>query len=304
MRPAATVGLYAAGLCAVLAASVGVGRAVGPVAEDRQTTAPHADDVMADDHGSSHDDGTLPGLAVSQAGYTLRLTSTQAPAGSRVPVGLVVERPDGTPLTSYVETHTKDLHLVVVRRDLSTFQHVHPVLGTDGTWSVPVDLTAGTYRVLADFRPAASAESITLGADLAVAGAFEPAPLPAAVPTADAGDGYAVTLSGTPVAGHETELRMTVTRHGTPVTDLEPYLGAFGHLVALRSGDLAYLHVHPVGDHDTIGSADADTDATGTGGPDIAFGTTFPTAGTYRLFLDVKAGGAVRTAAFTVEVPR
>ncbi len=111
-----------------------------------------------------------------------------------------------------------------------------------------------------------------------------------------------MTATPSPWPGHrtppaESELRLNVAHGGRPVTDLRPYLGAFGHLVALRSDDLAYLHVHPAGDgdHATAGT---------TGGPDLAFLTTFPTAGSYRLFLDVNVGGAVRTAAFTVEVPR
>ena len=73
---------------------------------------------------------------------------------------------------------------------------------------------------------------------------------------------------------------------GEPVTDLEPYLGAFGHLVALRAGDLGYLHVHP---------------EEGEAGPGVEFATAFPTPGTYRLFLDFQHRGVVHTAAFTVE---
>ena len=66
---------------------------------------------------------------------------------------------------------------------------------------------------------------------------------------------------------------------------MEPYLGARGHLVALREGDLAFLHVHP----------DADR---------LRFTAEFPSAGRYRLFLQFKAGGRVHTAAFTRQVSR
>jgi uncharacterized protein YfaP (DUF2135 family) len=76
------------------------------------------------------------------------------------------------------------------------------------------------------------------------------------------------------------------------VTDLQPYLGAYGHLVALRSGDLAYLHVHPDG---------APRDGTTSPGPDVVFHADVPSAGTYHLYLDFKHDGVVRTAAFTVE---
>ena len=81
-----------------------------------------------------------------------------------------------------------------------------------------------------------------------------------------------------------------MSRGGTPVTDLQPYLAAYGHLVALRQGDLAYLHVHPDG---------APGDGRTEPGPAIVFHTTAPSDGTYRLFLDFKHGGVVRTAEFT-----
>ena len=85
-------------------------------------------------------------------------------------------------------------------------------------------------------------------------------------------------------AGEESELRFTITRDGRPV-DTEPYLGAGGHLVALREGDMAFLHVHPTGD-----------------GQGVGFAATFPTEGSYRLFLQFKHEGRVQTVAFTQEV--
>ena len=86
------------------------------------------------------------------------------------------------------------------------------------------------------------------------------------------------------MAGTESELTLTVKRDGQPVTDLEPYLGALGHLVAIRDGDLAYLHVHPL------------DEAVGAGGPEVRFAVEVPTTGRYALFLDFSHGGVVRTA--------
>ena len=288
MRPAATLGLFGAGVVAVFVAAVAVGGAVGPVVDEEPMTA-HAAEPAAETGGA------LPGLAVSDAGWTLRLATDRATAGPAVPLRFTVTDPDGEPETHYVENHTKDLHLIVVRRDLATFEHLHPTLGADGTWSTQVDLSLpGTYRVLADFQPRGLDRKLTLGADLAVAGNSAPRPLPAPATTAPAGDGYDVRIAGTPRAGRESELVLSVRRDGRPVTVLQPYLGAYGHLVALRHGDLAYLHTHPQGAEDPVGP----------GGPDIRFMTTFPTAGAYRLFLDFRVGDVVRTAAFTVEVAR
>jgi hypothetical protein len=234
---------------------------------------------------------SVSGLASSDSGWTLRPADTSLSAGRDVPYRFTIESPDGAPETSYIPTHTKDLHLVVVRRDLSTFQHVHPTRAADGTWSVPLDLDAGVYRVLADVRPAGADHQLVLGADLLVPGELEPVDLPARRATAVTTDGYTVALRGKPVAGQESNLVLSISKAGRPVTTLEPYLGAYGHVVALRTGDLAYLHTQP--------TAEAGDD---TGGPDIAFAATFPTAGTYRLFLDFRAAGVVRTAALTVDV--
>ena len=115
-------------------------------------------------------------------------------------------------------------------------------------------------------------------------------PVPAPGTTAEV-NGYDVELDGGLRPGAASELKLKVSRDGRPVTDLQPYLGAYGHLVALRSGDLAYLHVHPNGEPG---------DGTTEPGPDISFTATAPSAGTYRLFLDFKHDGEVHTATFTV----
>ena len=143
--------------------------------------------------------------------------------------------------------------------------------------------------MFADFK-ASGAEAITLGNDLAVRGDYQPA-APAAETRTATVDGYTVTLDGDLVPGEEAKLTLSVTRDGAPVTDLEPYLGAYGHLVALRSGDLAYLHVHPEG---TPGDGETEP------GPDVVFFAEVPSADRYHLYLDFKHEGVVRTAAFAV----
>jgi hypothetical protein len=227
------------------------------------------------------------GLQVSQDGYTLELADDTTTAGRRQ-VAFTITDPHGEPLTSYDVQHEKQLHLIAVRRDLTGFQHVHPVL-TDGVWRTDLALTPGDWRVLADFKPA-GADPLTLGADLAVAGDYRPAPETQVSRTAHV-DGYTVTLDGDLTGGEDAMLTLSVSERGEPVTDLQPYLGAYGHLVALRAGDLAYLHVHPDGE-----PGDGSTQP----GPDVVFHAEVPSAGTYRLFLDFRHGGVVRTAAFTV----
>jgi hypothetical protein len=278
-------------LAVAFAAALGVGRAVGPL---ETPTASHADMTGSHDDmamGAEGAQASFPkGLQVSQDGYTLRLAATSAPAGSRVPLAFTIEGPDGAPVTKYDVEHDKQLHLIAVRRDFSGFQHVHPVMDSAGTWTTDLDLTPGEWRVFADFK-ATGADALTLGSDLSVAGSYEPvAAATSQVRTATV-DGYTVTLAGDLVAGRDAKLTLTVTRDGRPVTDLEPYLGAYGHLVALRDGDLAYLHVHPDG---TPG------DGKTAPGPDVTFFADVPSGGRYHLYLDFKHQGVVRTAAFTV----
>ena len=277
----------------VFAGTYAAGALAGPVASD---TADH-DAAPGTDGGAGHEPaeghGTEPaaaasgpgGLAVSADGYTLRQL-TAAPIGGQ-PGDFAFQILDtaGTPVTAFQTSHDKQLHLIVARRDLTGFQHLHPAMAPDGTWRTPLTLpAAGQWRVFADFLPAGRDRQVILGLDVPVAGDYQPQPLPVPTSTATVDD-YTVTVRGDLVAGRTSRLTLTVAKAGVPVTDLQPYLGAYGHLVALRAGDLGYLHVHP--------------EQTDTAGPGIVFGAEVPTAGAYRLFLDFRHAGVVRTAAFT-----
>ncbi|MCT2542068.1 hypothetical protein [Streptomyces atratus] len=290
MNNALRITAFAAALAATFGTAYGVGRSVDPLvaAEDRPAQ-------QHGGHGGGEEGGAEPaadhapgGLQISEGGYTLDLATPTVRAGARTEIRFAVRDDSGRKVTAYQREHGKELHFILASTDLTQYRHLHPVRAADGTWSTPVDLPeAGGYRVFADFTPAAAgAGNLTLGADLAVSGAYRPAALPAPGTIAEV-DGYRVALGGELRAGRSGELKLSISRNGRPVTDLQPYLGAYGHLVALRSGDLAYLHVHP---------------NEGGPGPEVSFTATAPSAGTYRLFLDFKHEGKVRTAAFTVRV--
>lgn len=242
-------------------------------------------------HGghAGHSGAQPGGLSVSEDGYTLELDSTILTAGVQ-PVSFRVIGPDGQAVTEFTAEHDKELHFIAVRRDTAGFQHVHPVMDEKGTWSVDLTLEPGDWRFFADVHPASRNGTMTLGIDAAVAGPYDPRPLPEATGIAQIGE-YTVALDGELLPGEASELTLTVSRNGRPVTDLQPYLAAYGHLVALRVGDLGYLHVHPEGEPG---------DGTTAPGPEIAFMAVAPSAGTYRLYLDFQHNDAVRTAEFTV----
>ncbi|MFI6653590.1 hypothetical protein ACIBI8_39095 [Streptomyces sp. NPDC050529] len=302
MNTALKITAFTAGLATVFGASYGIGHATGGTSP-KPSTATHAGHTSTtapsdpaptdgDGDGASGGAGHLPGgLQISERGYTLSLSDSYVTAGAPVDLRFRILGADGSPVTAYQPAHGKELHLIVAPRDLSTFQHLHPTRAADGTWRATAAVpAAGEYRVFADFTPAGASQGLTLGADLHAAGDLRPAP-PAETGRAVTVDGYRVTLTGDLIPGRATRLSLAVARDGRPVTDLQPYLGAYGHLVALRAGDLAYLHVHPDGEPGDAGTAP---------GPDITFTTTAPSRGGYRLFLDFRHGGVVRTAAFTV----
>ncbi|GAA3248444.1 hypothetical protein [Nonomuraea helvata] len=297
MNAATKLGAYVLGLAVVFGGALGVGNAVGevgpaPAKSEHGTTHSTSAAVGHGGHEQSTataQNDTPGGLQVSQNGYTLNPLTT-IKAGEPTDFRFTVTGPDGRPVTDYQVQHDKKLHFIVVSRDLATFQHVHPEMAGDGVWSVKLTLAdPGAYRAFADFAPAGGS-GLTLGADLLVAGDYKPQPLPQAVRTVEV-DGYTVALAGDLVPGRASKLTLRVSKDGKPVTDLQPYLGAYGHLVALRAGDLAYLHVHPDGE-----PGDGKTAA----GPQITFYAEVPSGGEYRLFLDFQHDGKVRTADFTV----
>ena len=279
--------LFGAALAAVFAVSVVAGEAVGPEpkagAEPAHAGETHAGEA-SDAHGASAHE--VRGLASASNGLRLVVADPDLRRGRAERLAFRIVDDRGAAVRHFDVGHTKRMHLIVARRDLTGFQHLHPVQRADGAFEARVRLPeAGSYRLFADF--ARDGEPQTLASDLRVDGAAELRDLPAPAQSAVSDGGYDVQLASTGAhPGEEAELRFTVTKDGEPVRT-EPYLGAGGHLVALREGDLAFLHVHP-------------TNQAGT--DEIGFGATFPTAGRYRLFLQFQHDGKVQTVAFTQEV--
>lgn len=293
MNAAGRLSLYAAGVVVAFAGAYGISAAVVP----ESTVAAWNEGVAMQDHSAMASDSSaaaLPGLSLSSDGYVLSPITAPATVGEGGELSFQILQEDGEPLTAFETSHEKDLHLIVVRSDGSQFTHTHPVLDSStGTWSAPWTWDeAGTYRVYADFVPDVTdgPDKVTLTRTVNVAGAFTPQPA-AEVKTEDSVDGFDVSIAGDLTAGAVGELTISVSRDGEPVTALQPYLGAFGHLVALREGDLAYLHVHAEGEDPEEGD---------TAGPEISFAAEAPTAGLYLLYLDFQVDGQVHTAKFVL----
>ncbi|HAQ59491.1 MAG TPA: heavy metal-binding domain-containing protein [Microbacterium sp.] len=296
MNAAGRLSLYAAGVAVAFAGALALSAAVIP---DSVAAGWNGGNMM-DDHSSMGADketsaglpAALPGLSLSAGGYVLAPVTAPAIVGESGELSFQILSKDGSPLTEFATGHGKDLHLIVVRSDGDQFRHVHPAFEENtGTWSLPWQWDeAGTYRVYADFTAGDAAKGVTLSRTVEVAGTY--APVVSEVSRVAQVDDYAVSIAGDLVAGSASDLTISITQRGEPVIGLEPYLGAFGHLVALREGDLAYLHVHADGEEPQLGE---------TAGPEITFMAQAPTTGRYLLYLDFQIDGQVRTAPFVLD---
>lgn len=255
----------------------------------------HPAGTAAHDHGSvaGTDQGaaTEPGgLSVSSGGYTLVPLATEFPAGRPGQLRFQVRDAQRRPVTRFAVVHDKPMHVIVVRRDLTGYQHLHPTMAPDGTWSVPVTLAQpGVWRAYADFTAVADSggqSAVTLGVDLVVPGTYQPRPLPAPAISTTV-DGFTVGYQGSPQAGVTVPLTFRIDGP-TGGAVLERYLGAYGHLVALREGDLGYLHVHP--EPELVDGQ-------------VKFWLTIPGPGRYRLYLDFQVAANVHTAELTLTIP-
>ena len=280
MTPVLKLAAFLGVLAVVFGCAALAGAAIGPDRDDDAAPEEHSE-MAAEPQGEAAD--PVRGLAVADNGLRVVVEDPELPRGRERTLRFRIVDERGETVRDFDVEHERRMHLILARRDLTGFQHLHPEQAADGSWSTPVRIdAAGSYRLFADF--AHDGEPQTLASDLRVDGAADLRALPAPAATAVTDGGYDVRLdAGDARAGEETELRFRIRSRGKPIRT-EPYLGAGGHLVALREGDLAFLHVHPLAEDS------------------VRFAATFPTAGRYRLFLQFQHDGRIQTVAFTHEV--
>ena len=251
-------------------------------------------------------DGRLTATAPLQShrSYCLRAFTpvTHLRPGDPIDFGFDIVDDRGATVRQFEIVHEKRMHVIVVRHDLAHFQHVHPTFSVaSGRFDIH-DLvlpTAGAYRLFADFTPVGSFRGpegeplgVTVPIDLEVGDLRLPAadPVPQPSDTARVG-GYEVVLSRPDSlrAGEMARLTVTIHRGGAIVTDLEPYLGANGHAVLLREGDLAFIHSHALVDPVALRA--------GT----LPFMVEFGEPGAYRMFVQFQHLGVVQTATLALQ---
>lgn len=247
----------------------------------------------------------LPGDPWNEREYLLELGTTPAAPRTGAPVKLRfrVGDPESRETVSGFEVvHDKRYHLFVASQDLEHLAHIHPEQQEDGAWTIEHTLPQpGYYRLYSDFLPMGGTPQI-IARTLVTAG-FE-GDLAASLPRLQPDRELHKTVGGTSirltlepdaiVAGRMTKLKYRLAAGGVPVTNLEPYLGAWGHTLILSEDGLEYVHAHPI-------EYLPPTAAAPRAGPDITFDALFPRPGRYRIWTQFQRKGEVSTASFTVE---
>jgi len=242
--------------------------------------------------------------------------STEIKHGAPADVTFAFKDPKGAPVKMFEVVHEKQLHLLVVSSDLSWYAHEHPALQADGTFKASLSFPdPGRYILFSDFTPPGVGQQV-VKTELTVPGAPKsPAPLLVDTSQAKMIDGYNVRFSaedGAIHAGQEAELVFSISREGKPVTDLEPYLGAMGHLVLISQDLESFVHSHSR----EQGQGDGDGHDGGRGhgdehgerekaegrGPDIRFHALFEEPGIYKGWGQFQHRGKVLTVPYVMEV--
>jgi plastocyanin len=194
--------------------------------------------------------------------------------------------------------HEKLMHLLIVSEDLSYFDHLHPAPQANGDFIVTTKLpTAGKYQLYLDYTPKGTDHQ--LGRMSVDVQGTPPAAVPLVVDTTDTKivDGISVTIK--PSKPYRAKDALTLNfaiadaKTGAPITDLEPYLGAFAHFVLIDEQQTEFLHAHPLKDAEN---------AQARGGPEIGTQTLFPKAGIYKVWVQMQRQGKVIVAPFVIKV--
>ncbi|KRF11077.1 hypothetical protein [Paenibacillus sp. Soil787] len=240
--------------------------------------------------------GMAKEAASTQAGNVqalFKLAGDKTMPNQDTTISIKIQDKDGKPIDKFDTVHEKQMHFIVVSKDLSFFNHIHPDYKGNGEFTVTTQFpTAGEFKVIADITPTGmgamnKSQWITVQGDVPAQKSIEPdATLTKVV------DGKEVTLSiDHLMAGMELNLNFNIkdAQSKQPVTDLQPYLGAVGHVVILTQDAEDYLHVHPTDEKAS--------------GPDAKFMTTFPHSGVYKIWGQFQQNGKVFTVPFVVKVP-
>jgi hypothetical protein len=178
----------------------------------------------------------------------IRTEPREARSGQPTTLRLMIHGADGRMVKEFETVHEAKVHLIIVRDGLDQFGHIHPEADAAGNLSAEFRFpVGGKYRLYADFKAQGKPPSVAVG-EVQVGGPSSPAPrLSPNVPGRVQGDELKADLEITNAkAGHPARISFRILdAEGRPIRDLQPYLGAMGHLVVISADGKEYVHAHP-----------------------------------------------------------
>jgi hypothetical protein len=241
-------------------------------------------------------------------------------AGRKATLQFKVSHPGfNAPIQKFEVVHDRQYHLFVISQDMEYFQHIHPEQLPDGTWTIDVTLPKpGYYKVLSDFLPSGGSTQFIarplVTASYAGDLAADSARLVPDATHKKTVDGLTAEVSFDPpqfvagLYGHLT-FRLTDGNTNRPVTDLQPYLGAFGHTLIMSEDMADYVHSHPIdismtdenGPKQFMLPVGVDPE-TLHGGPEVTFEGLMPKPGRYRAWTQFRRNNQLYTFVTTFSV--
>jgi hypothetical protein len=242
---------------------------------------------------SGHNDQGSDHKEEKSAKVTYSFKEGKAQANQNTTIQIQLQDQTGKPIEKLDISHEKKIHLIAVSKDLSYFSHIHPEMKGKGLFEVQTKFPAGgEYKLFSDFVPTGGSAT-TKSEWVKVEGKpNSTVPIQPDSKFKKVVDGKEITLSIDQLqAGKEAMLNFTIKDDKTkkPVTNLQQYLGAVGHVVILTEDAKEYLHVHPMEEKAT--------------GPDAKFMSTFPKSGIYKIWGQFKHENKVITVPFVVNIP-
>lgn len=243
-----------------------------------------------DAHGGHGGHENMPMNMAAPRKLVVGTDPSQPQAGSPTKLVLQIQDDDSTPIKSFDLLHERLVHLIIVREGLDEFAHVHP--DVDGSGMITTEFAfpkSGKYRLFADHQPQGKSPGLAVG-EIVVPGDDEPAAalVPNASPEVAVGELKAhVTI--TPGEKETTVRSHFVNADNQPVSDLQPYLGAMGHLVIISADGGEYVHAHP------LSEAKAAPDGA------VEFAAHFQKPSIYKAWGQFQRGGSVFTVPFVLE---
>jgi hypothetical protein len=215
-------------------------------------------------------------------------------ANEEIPITIIIKDKSNQPIKEFDTVHDKLMHLIIVSKDLSYFSHIHPEYKGNGEFTITNTFPAGgDYQLIAEVTPHGAGDNSVEKHWVHIDGPpSNSVPLVADSSLTKVIDGLKVTLSFDHIMA-EMDLNMTFTIHDAntdkPITNLQPYLGAMGHSVAISADSKQYLHIHPM--------------TTKGNGPSVTFMTFFPKKGVYKIWGQFQYNNRVIVVPFIVDVP-